>query len=59
MPGIFSGTRRFELAREKRPLKLKLVETRFDVSASFGELLDLFSNEECTNYLKNSGYVSV
>ena len=24
-----------------------------------GELLDLFSNEECANYLKNSGYVSV
>jgi hypothetical protein len=24
-----------------------------------GELLDLFSEEECTNYFKNSGYVSV
>ena len=24
-----------------------------------GELLDLFSNQECANYLKNSGYVSV
>jgi transposase len=24
-----------------------------------GKLLDLFSNEECANYLRNSGYVSV
>jgi hypothetical protein len=24
-----------------------------------GELLDIFSTEECANYLKNSGYVSV
>ncbi|MDU1690011.1 MAG: IS630 family transposase, partial [Bradyrhizobium sp.] len=24
-----------------------------------GRLLDLFSAEECANYLKNSGYVSV
>jgi hypothetical protein len=24
-----------------------------------GQLLDLFSEEECANYLKNSGYVSV
>jgi len=24
-----------------------------------GELLDLFSEQECANYLKNSGYVSV
>ncbi|OKO70531.1 transposase, partial [Bradyrhizobium sp. AS23.2] len=24
-----------------------------------GELLDVFSKEECANYLKNSGYVSV
>jgi len=24
-----------------------------------GQLLDVFSTEECANYLKNSGYVSV
>ena len=33
-----------------------------DVEATWqkvGELLDLFSKEECANYLKNSGYVSV
>ena len=33
-----------------------------DVEATWrkvGELLDLFLNQECTNYLKNSGYVSV
>jgi len=24
-----------------------------------GELLDLFSPDECANYFKNSGYVSV
>lgn len=33
-----------------------------DVEATWrkvGELLDLFSEEECANYLKNSGYVSV
>ncbi|WP_407179807.1 IS630 family transposase [Bradyrhizobium sp. STM 3562] len=33
-----------------------------DVEATWrkvGELLDLFSAEECANYLKNSGYVSV
>ncbi|MEY9391773.1 transposase [Bradyrhizobium japonicum] len=33
-----------------------------DVEATWrkvGELLDLFSQEECTNYFKNSGYVSV
>jgi transposase len=33
-----------------------------DVEATWrkvGELLDFFSNEECTNYLRNSGYVSV
>jgi len=33
-----------------------------DVEATWrkvGELLDLFSNEQCANYLKNSGYVSV
>jgi transposase len=33
-----------------------------DVEATWrkvGELLDLFSNEECANYLKNSGYVSI
>ncbi len=33
-----------------------------DVEATWrkvGELLDLFSPEECANYLKNSGYVSV
>ena len=33
-----------------------------DVEATWrkvGELLDLFSNQECSNYLKNSGYVSV
>ena len=33
-----------------------------DVEATWrtvGELLDLFSNQECANYLKNSGYVSV
>ena len=32
-----------------------------DVEATWrkvGELLNLFSNEECTNYLKNSGYGS-
>jgi len=33
-----------------------------DVEATWrkvGELLDLFSAQECANYLKNSGYVSV
>jgi transposase len=33
-----------------------------DVEATWrkvGELLDLFSEEECANYFKNSGYVSV
>jgi transposase len=33
-----------------------------DVEATWrkvGELLDLFSSEECANYFKNSGYVSV
>jgi transposase len=33
-----------------------------DIEATWrkvGELLDLFSEEECGNYLKNSGYVSV
>jgi transposase len=33
-----------------------------DVEATWrkvGELLDFFSNQECANYLKNSGYVSV
>ena len=33
-----------------------------DVEATWrkvGELLDLFSKDECANYLKNSGYVSV
>ena len=33
-----------------------------DVEATWrkvGELLDLFSNQACANYLKNSGYVSV
>ena len=33
-----------------------------DVEATWrkvGELLDLFSNKECANYLRNSGYVSV
>jgi transposase len=33
-----------------------------DVEATWrkvGELLDLFSPDECANYLKNSGYVSV
>ena len=33
-----------------------------DVEATWrkvGKLLDLFSKEECANYLKNSGYVSV
>jgi transposase len=33
-----------------------------DVEATWrkvGELLNLFSNKECANYLKNSGYVSV
>jgi transposase len=33
-----------------------------DVEATWrkaGELLDLFSKQECANYLKNSGYVSV
>ncbi|MDA9537102.1 transposase, partial [Bradyrhizobium sp. CCBAU 21362] len=33
-----------------------------DVEATWrkvGELLDLFSKEGCTNYFKNSGYVSV
>ena len=33
-----------------------------DVEATWrkvGELLDLFSQQECANYLKNSGYVSV
>jgi transposase len=33
-----------------------------DVEATWrkvGELLDLFSPQECANYLKNSGYVSV
>jgi hypothetical protein len=32
-----------------------------DVEATWrkvGELLDLFSAQECANYLKNSGYVS-
>jgi hypothetical protein len=31
-----------------------------DAEGSFevGELLDLFSEEECANYFKNSGYVS-
>ena len=32
-----------------------------DIEATWrkvGELLDLFSAEQCTNYLKNSGYVS-
>jgi hypothetical protein len=33
-----------------------------DVEATWrkvAELLDLFANDECANYLKNSGYVSV
>jgi transposase len=33
-----------------------------DVEATWrkvGELLDLFSSQECANYLKNSGYVSI
>ena len=33
-----------------------------DVEATWrkvGELLDLFSSQECANYLKNSGYVSM
>ena len=33
-----------------------------DVEATWrkvGELLDLFSKQECANYLKNSGYLSV
>jgi transposase len=33
-----------------------------DVEATWrkvGELLDLFSSDECANYLRNSGYVSV
>jgi hypothetical protein len=33
-----------------------------DVEATWrkvGQLLDLFSAQECANYLKNSGYVSV
>jgi len=33
-----------------------------DVEATWrkvGELLDLFSAQECANYLKNSSYVSV
>jgi transposase len=40
---------------------IRAVEPR-DVEATWrkvGELLDLFSNQECANYLKNSGYVSV
>lgn len=40
---------------------LRAAEPR-DVEATWrkaDELLDLFSNEECANYLKNSGYVSV
>jgi transposase len=40
---------------------MRAAQTR-DVEAAWrkvGELLDLFSNEECANYLKNSGYVSV
>ena len=40
---------------------LRAAEPR-DVEATWrkvGDLLDLFSSEECANYLKNSGYVSV
>jgi transposase len=40
---------------------MRAAQTR-DVEATWqkaGELLDLFSPEECANYLKNSGYVSV
>lgn len=40
---------------------LRAAEPR-DVEATWrkvGELLDLFSEEECANYFKNSGYVSV
>jgi transposase len=40
---------------------LRAAEPR-DVEATWrkvGELLDLFSNQECANYFRNSGYVSV
>ena len=40
---------------------MRAAETRH-VEATWrkvGELLDTFSNEECANYIKNSGYVSV
>jgi transposase len=40
---------------------IRVAEPR-DVEATWrkvGELLDLFSDVECANYLKNSGYVSV
>ena len=40
---------------------MRAAQTR-DVEATWrkvGELLDVFSKEECANYLKNSGYVSV
>ena len=40
---------------------LRAAEPR-DIEATWrkvGELLDLFSTEECANYFKNSGYVSV
>jgi len=40
---------------------LRAAEPR-DVEATWrrvGELLNLFSQEECANYLRNSGYVSV
>jgi transposase len=39
-----------------RVAELRDVETTW---RKVGELLDLFSKEECANYLKNSGYVSV
>jgi transposase len=40
---------------------MQTAQTR-DVEATWrkvSELLDLFSQQECANYLKNSGYVSV
>src|ERR1700751_3043328 len=43
----------------KHPMRAAEPRTIETTWRKAGDLLDLFSQEECTNYLRNSGYVSV
>jgi hypothetical protein len=38
--------------------ELKLSRTVEAVTAAIGQLLDLYTPQECANYLKNAGYAS-